>query len=98
MWNKIKWFLLRPLSKATIYWKESGTSMRVMYFYDNSVYVELTGRTGYQIALIANPEYVAEIRKWINSLYDDGGSDGSSKKIVPLNRKLSLRKPPSGST
>jgi hypothetical protein len=98
MWNKIKWWLVRPFSKATFYWADSGAAIRLMYFKDNSIYVELTGRTGHQIALLANKDYVKDIRSWLNQMYDDGGIDGSSKKVVPLSRKLSLRKPPSGPT
>jgi hypothetical protein len=98
MWNKIKWWLAKPFSKATVFWKDSGAAIHVMYFHDNTVYVRLVGRTGHEIALIANEDYVRDIRNWLNRMYDDGGPDGSNKKIVSLNRKLSLRKPPPGST
>jgi hypothetical protein len=98
MWNKIKWWLLRPISKATFYWKDSGAGIKVMYFHDNSVYVKLIGRTGHEITLILNKEYVGDIRNWINQMYDDGGPDAGNKKIVPISRKFPVRKPPTSST
>lgn len=99
MWHKIKWWLLRPISKATFFWKESGASIQVMYFYDNSMYIRIQGRTGYEISLIANQDYVGDIRKWLNAMYDDGGGpDAGNKKIIPISRKLPVRKPPSGPT
>jgi hypothetical protein len=98
MWHKIKWWLIKPFSKATFFWKESGASIQVMYFHDNTVYVRMVGRTGHEIAIVANQDYVRDIRKWLNDMYDDGGPDVGNKKIVPLNRKLSLRKPPTRPT
>lgn len=98
MWYKIKWWLLRPISKATFYWKDSGAEIHVMYFYDNSAFVKLRGRTGHEITLILPEEYVRDVKAWINTMYDDGGPDAGNKKIVPINKFLPLRKPPSRPT
>jgi len=98
MWHTIKWWLLRPISKATFYWKDSGAAIHVMYFYDNSIYVRLIGRTGHEIALILPEEYVKDVKNWLDGMYDDGGSDGDNKKVVSINKFLPLRKPPSRTT
>lgn len=98
MWKKLKWWLVKPFSKATFYWQDSGAAIHVMYFHNNSMYVRLIGRTGHEIALVADENYVRDIRNWINKMYDDGGPDEGNKKIVSLNRKLSLRKPPPSPT
>lgn len=102
LWHTIKWWLLRPISKAALFWKDSGAAIHVMYFHDNSVYVRLIGRTGYEIALILPEEQVRDVKKWLDKMYyeeiTDGGQDGDNKKIVPINRKLSLHKPPPGTT
>jgi hypothetical protein len=98
MWNKIKFWIAKRVSKAYIFWKEEGSTIRVLYFHDNTMYAEITGKTGYQIVLLADENYVRDIRTWINTMYDDGGPDAGNKKIVPLNRKFPLRKPPTSPT
>jgi hypothetical protein len=96
--HKIKWWTVRPFSKATFYWEDSGAAIHVMYFHDNSIYVRLVGRTGSELAIIANEDYVKDIRDWLNRMYDDGGPDANNKKIVPINKRLPLSKPPSRPT
>lgn len=104
LWHRIKWWLLKPISKATFYWQDSGAAIHVMYFHDNSIYVRLIGRTGYEIALILPEEYVRDIKEWLGEMFVEkiatgGKTDaGDNKKIVPISRKLSLHKPPTRPT
>jgi hypothetical protein len=69
-----------------------------MYFYDNSVYIRLQGRTGHEIALILPEEYVKDVKKWLNNMYEEEASNGGNKKIVSISKFLPLRKPPSRPT
>lgn len=98
MWSRIKWWLLRPISKATFYWQDSGAGIHVMYFYDNSVYIRIQGRTGHEIALILPEEYVKDVKQWLDNMYEEEGPNGGNKKIVPISKFLPLRKPPSRPT
>jgi hypothetical protein len=98
MWNRIKWWLLRPISKATFYWKDNRAAIHIMYFYDNSIYVRLVGRTGYEMALVLPEEYVKDVKHWLDSMYEEEASNGGNKKIVSISKFLPLRKPPSSPT
>lgn len=100
MWTTLKWWLLRPISKASFYWKNDKAGIHMLYFYDNSIYLRFKGRTGYEIAMVLDKEYVEQIKDWLNRMYEyEEGSDvRSSKKIVPINRKFSIQKPPTSTT
>ena len=102
MLNSLKMYIASKFSKAYVYWgKGTHTGVRVMYFADNSMYIELQ-KGGVKLDVVLDKEYTAKVKKWLDVMYTDSKGNKNVQvppaprsKVIKLSSAVSLQRGPS---